>query len=45
MEFELYDAKSGKVFTKTIKPMSKALDFINKCKHSRKIVILSQRYV
>ena len=45
MEFELYDAKTGKTFTKTITPMSKAQAFINKCKHSKKIMILSQRYV
>ena len=45
MEFELYDAKTGKTFTKTITPMSKAQAFINKCKYSKKIMILSQRYV
>lgn len=45
MEFELYDLKTGKTFKKTITPMAKAQTFINKCKHSRKIVILSQRYV
>lgn len=45
MEFELFDTKTGKTFKKTITPMSKAQSFINKCRFSKKIVILSQRYV
>lgn len=45
MEFELFDKNTGKTFTKTITPMSKAQAFINKCRYSKKIVILSQRYV
>lgn len=45
MEFELYDLATRKTFKKTITPMARAQAFINKCKYSKKIVILSQRYL
>lgn len=45
MEFELFDRQNGKIFKKTIQPMAKAQRFIEKCKYSNKIMILSQRYL
>ena len=45
MKFELFNMQTGEMFTKTITPLAKAQKFIDKCKYSRKILILGWQYI
>lgn len=44
MDFELMDLKTGRIFHKTILPVSKAMRFLQKLQYSRKLMALSYRY-
>ena len=45
MEFEVFVIETGKTFKKKVTPLAKALEFKRKCEYSRKVAILSWKYV
>ena len=44
MDFELMNLATGKIFHKTVLPVSKALGLLRRAQYSRKILVLNYRY-